>query len=79
MGSPYWGWNIFLAARVYFLYLLPLYIIFNVKFVGKDPLEETVGTRSYAIGSGSHTEQEMGSSNTTRTLIVPQAALRMLN
>jgi hypothetical protein len=33
-----------------------LYIIFNAKFVGKDPLEETVGTRSCEIGSEIHRE-----------------------
>jgi hypothetical protein len=60
------------------LYLLPLYIIFNAKFVGKDPLEETVGTRSSAIGNGSHTEQGNGEFKATRILIVPQASLRML-
>jgi hypothetical protein len=35
-----------------------LYIIFNAKFVGKDPLEETVGSSSCEIGSEIHTEPE---------------------
>jgi len=60
-GLPYSGNGIYFWRQEFIcLYLLPLYIIFNAKFVGKDPLEETVGTRSYAIGSGSRKEQGNG-------------------
>jgi hypothetical protein len=57
---PYWDGIYFWQQEFICLYLLPLYIIFNAKFVDKDLLEETVRTRSYAIGSGSHTEQGNG-------------------
>ena len=61
MGFPILGMEyIFGGKSLFFLYLLPLCILFNAKFVGKDPLKETVGTRTYAIGSGSYTEQGNG-------------------
>ena len=53
MGFPLLGMEYIFCGKS----LLPLYIIFNAKFVGKDPLEETVGTGSCAIGGGSYTEQ----------------------